>query len=673
MVNPNTDVLSDEDRYNKIKDDIDSVAGRFKEFRQIGYRNADFYANEQWTFQEKLSFGEQHRHPYVMNEIAHKIEHLVGTQMQTRTDSKIIPREPNDNIKAEIIQNVVKWVEQVNNIEIIESDVFLDGIIKGFGATVIRWDATDLFYGSPKIEKVPFDELYWDLGAKKADLSDAEWMSRIQYTTKAKAAEMFPEHAATIYESTGGTDFGGYGLYSDNYVGRTRTSNSGHRILDLNTTGRDDRQKVEIVEHYEKRLTHVYFVYDEYTGTHYKFSAAKDAEDYLAGLVAEYIKLGRSVMDDDGELLVRMFTRNVHRVYQTVLIGSKVIYSEMTSLTEFPFFVYFPYFDDGKFWAFLDCLIDPQRLLNRMIAQWDHAIGTSVKNGYTAIPGLLPGKIQDVAQQINKTGAFIPVHNHDAIRPMVAPPINPNLFQATDFAIGRMNDYAGGRNALGLQENAAESGKAVQERAQQGGLSRLPLFDRMRVWRRNMIQQIVWYIQQYMPTRQLVGIIGNSIVEIQPLDTDIVDTVREVEVNVIVDEMDNSASMKERNLFLMTQIIQMSGGQIPSEVWLPMLLEYTDMPENKKKEILTSIDREKAYMAMQNELASYKKLVEQVQVAELKKNMREAESQGMALDEQLKVNAEKQRELERSNARVEEEAQKQDEMYSKLLNQNSGE
>lgn len=674
LVNPNSSILeNDEDRFNKVKDDIDSVIGRFRAFQHKGYRNADFYANEQWTELEKLSFAEQHRHPYVMNEIAHKIEHLVGTQMQTRTDSKIIPREPGDSVRAEIIQNVVKWVEQLNDIEILESEVFLDGIIKGFGATVIRWDSTDLFYGAPKIEKIPFDELYWDLGAKKPDLSDAEWMARVQYTTKAKAAEMFPEHAAKIYEDAGMNEFGGFGSQNNGYVGRSRSSNSIGRYADFNVAGRDDRQRVEIVEHYEKRLTLNYFVYDEMTGTHYKFSESKAAEDYHAGLVAEYVKLGRSIMDEDGELRVKFFSRQVHRVYQTVSVGSQVIYSDMTSLTSYPFFVYFPYFDDGRFWAFLDCLIDPQVLLNRMMTQWDHAIGTSVKNAYTAIPGYLASNIKDVAQQINKTGAFIPVHNHDAIRPMQSPPVNPNLFQAVEMAIGRMNDYAGGRNALGLQENAAESGKAVQERAQQGGLARLPLFDRMRVWRRNMVQQIVWYIQQYMPTRQIHGILGETDAEVVPLDTDIVDTVREVEFNVIVDEMDNSASMKERNLFLMSQIIQMSGGQIPSEVWVPMLLEYTDVPENKKKEILASIDREKAYMAMQSELATYKKLIEQVQTAELKSNMKAAEEQGMQLDEQLKVNAEKQRELERSNARVSEEASKQEDLYNKLLIKNSGE
>jgi len=104
-----------------------------------------------------------------------------------------------------------------------------------------------------------------------------------------------------------------------------------------------------------------------------------------------------------------------------------------------------------------------------------------------------------------------------------------------------------------------------------------------------------------------------------------------------------------------------------------MLLEYTDVPENKKKEILASIDREKAYMAMQSELATYKKLIEQVQTAELKSNMKAAEEQGMQLDEQLKVNAEKQRELERSNARVSEEASKQEDLYNKLLIKNSGE
>ena len=153
MVNPNTRILDEnEDRYNKVKNDIDSEYGKFKVIHDTGYRNADYYANEQWTAAEKYSFAQQQRHPYVLNEISHKIEHLAGTQMQTRTDTKVIPREPGDAYKAEILQYMVKWFEQMNDLEILESEVFLDGIIKGFGAAVIRWVSTDLFYGSPMAE-----------------------------------------------------------------------------------------------------------------------------------------------------------------------------------------------------------------------------------------------------------------------------------------------------------------------------------------------------------------------------------------------------------------------------------------------------------------------------------------------------------------------------------------
>jgi len=216
-----------------------------------------------------------------------------------------------------------------------------------------------------------------------------------------------------------------------------------------------------------------------------------------------------------------------------------------------------------------------------------------------------------------------------------------------------MNDYAGGRNALGLQENAAESGRAVQVRAEQGGLARLPLFDWLRVWRRNMTQQMVWYIQNYMPSKQISGILGSSDINVIPIDDDIIDSIREVEMNIIIDEAVNSASMKERYMMQLNQAIIASQGQIPAEVWIPMMLEFSDLPENKKQTILASIDREKAYASMQAELARYQQMVQSVQDSQLKSAMRDAEKDGNKLEDMIEDNKMKIKELEYSEKQLE--------------------
>ena len=125
-----------DDRKHKVLADIANVTGFFETVYLKARRNIDFYANRQWTENEVAEHSSQNRKAYVFNEISHKIDHIVGMQMQTRMDSKVLPREKGDAKKAELIQHLLKWVEQNAVIEQVESAVFADGIIKGSGAAV---------------------------------------------------------------------------------------------------------------------------------------------------------------------------------------------------------------------------------------------------------------------------------------------------------------------------------------------------------------------------------------------------------------------------------------------------------------------------------------------------------------------------------------------------------
>ena len=180
LVNRNIiDTKDVEARRTKVRSDFDEVRDAFHAKQRIGHRNAEWRKGNQWTDQEKHLHEVQQRIAYVFNYIKRYVDHMIGTQIQTRMDVKLLPREPGDENSVELLQHILKWTEQNSDIDIVETEVFEDGIVKGFGACSVRWQCEDLDFGYAFVEKIPFNQLYWDLNSKKKDKSDCSWMGRV--------------------------------------------------------------------------------------------------------------------------------------------------------------------------------------------------------------------------------------------------------------------------------------------------------------------------------------------------------------------------------------------------------------------------------------------------------------------------------------------------------------
>jgi hypothetical protein len=600
--------------------DLERHGSIFEAKQRTGRRNVDWYASRQWTDEEKEAHYRQRRHPFVFNEIQHKIDHLIGTQTQTRMDIKAIAREKGDEPAAGLLTAIIKWVEQINAIEHIETQVFTDGLLKGIGAAVVRWELEDFVYGYPVVEKVPMNQLYWDLSAKSVDLKDARWMARVQRLQRGVIYELFPQHIETVRTAA---TFDTSNTYPSVLKVRSKLEDE----IENNHSSswsEDDREYVDLIEHYERLRIKQYVIIDDIAGRIVRYDDKREAEDFYNGLIDGYVSEGKALMMADGTLRVVLTSTTVDKMLQTIMVGDAVLENVLTDLADFPFIVFFSYFSDGDFWSFADSLIDPQYLVNRFFSQWDYTLGASHKNMVTVQEALLPRgwDIEAVRQEISRTAPVIPVMNHGAIQPHSNNPVNPELFQGIMFGIGRMNDYAGGRNALGLQENAAESGRAVMARAEQGGLARLPLFDKLRLWRQNLSYRLIWWIKNYMSPQQIVRIIGNDpTIQLRDIDDLVLNGLREIKTDIVVDEATKSESIRERQFLQMVQYMQTV--QLPPEIASNILLELSELPESKKAEIKSQMQFYMQYQQQQQQSQHEQKLQREAEDAVKRKSIRE--------------------------------------------------
>ena len=655
-----------EDAYAIVRyvlDDLKDVETFFLNKQELAERNHLFYRGEQWTGAEKQMHEMQRRVPYVFNEVMSKVDHIIGSQVQTRLDIKAVGREPGDEGAAQLLTYLLKWVTQVNDLEDVETRIFQKGIIGGWGVAVVYWELEEVPYGYPRIEYAPANEFYWDATAIEPDLSDARWMARVSLRNRRFLKERYPMYADQIDECS--TD----GVYTNSGGSVQSVVRTKNQQLSTNAAyymSQSDKDTLEHIEYFEKVNINRYTIFDDISGETNSFDNRNEAVDYYSGLIDAYSEAGTSIIDENGIELVVFVTEQVPQLIQTIIIGGELIYNGMTTLPDFPYVVFFPYFDEGDFWAFVDVLIYPQILLNRSFSQWDYILGASNKNAVTVMESLLKKgmTVENIRDEWSRTSPIFPVLSHDAIRPMPNIQVNPQLFQNITYANQRMEVYAGGKNALGLQENAAESGAAVQARAEAGGIGKLTVFDRLKIWKKGVAIRATWYIKNYMSARQIIRLLGDEEdVSYIDMDDGIFDTLREIKTDITIDEAVKTEAMKERHLQQALQATNLL--KLPDLLAADLVMEYLPLPDSKKEKIRSMLPILQEAEQKAAAQAAEQKMQQEVDNAVKKKQMKDAKILGDELAASTDEIRQKAKEITTETKNLEAMRQKADEAAAK--------
>lgn len=616
------DMTTDDDRflgeqYQMIKLQLERAEQAFTSRNQASRQNELFCRGEQWTADEIHSIESQGRIPYVFDQISPKINNLLGMEQSTRLDATALPVESGDEQQAAMLNKLIGWAENLNSIEHIQSAVFQDVVIKGVGCTVSRWDMKDFVGGYPAIERIPIWQMRWDLNSVQVDGSDIKWMARMIPLRRSDALEMYPEYAEFIENSASVSV-----LYNGIRLQDLMTERQ--QIDALNTSGFPfgldfDKAYIIIVEFYEKMKKCRYIVTDLISDKVEAFDDEKEAELYLKGLLDSYTMNGEILLDEQGEDRVYMQETSRDAIFQSVICGDRCCHRVETDLPDFPFTLCYAYFQDGTYFPPVDQLYHPQIFYNRMIAEFDNQIGRSAKHVTTVVESALGTGFtyNDVVTGISRTGIVIPVRNQDAIKLQPNQPVSPDLPNAIQFASGFMIEAVGGMNALGLQENAAESGVAVQRRQQAAGTARLPLFDHLRLWRKKVTEKMVWYIKNYLDEQQTIRIIGKdnlgrNTVEFLQLDDGIMDSLKEIETDISISERSDTETTRQAQFQQLMEIFKVSGETIPAELKLITIIKFSDIDPKDKDELLSTVQFYQQYQQQQMEMRHQEKLKSQV-------------------------------------------------------------
>jgi hypothetical protein len=609
------------DVYTRVIDDIETARPLFADMWAEARRNSQFVQGNQWDMDERDAHERQNRIPYVFDQISPKVNAVLGVHSARRVEASVIPTEPGDEPTAYVANRLIKWCEQINKMDEVESEVFYDMIVKKVGCTVTRWALTDTLSGRPVVERIPIYQMMWDPNAVDVSLADAKWMCRVIPVTRQDAIERWPEFEEAIRNA------GGYGdesslVRTDVMTARQRfMAQSGRAISEV-----DLRGDIIVIEHFEKARQYVYIVVDQIANQMQEFDDAQSAKNYVDGLFSQYAEGDVPLIDAEGNDLITMVTLSKDIVIQSLIFGSECVSREVTELPDFPYQIAFCYHDDGEYWSFVDQLIDPQMFQNRMISELDNQIGRGNKNIMTVVEQKLKRgyTIVDLSREASKVSPKIPVLSHDAINVVPNQPAQSDLVPAITMAISHMTDIVGGRNALGLQENAAESGAAVRARQEAAGMARMPVFSHINSWRRKVTEMCLWYMRRYLAPEQQMRIMGQDGKPEWVLVTqEVLDSLISAKMDITVTEAVDTLTARERQFVQVKELFQTIGPMLPPDVVITTMLEYSQLEQQTKDKILGMLPAIQQYQQQQAEQAKMMKMQQSVQDSVARKQLKD--------------------------------------------------
>ena len=538
---------------NHIDDVLEAEAqsiGKFTPLWDDAERNSEIYGLKHWTTEEESAIVKQGRIPYKFDKMSHAVNVLLGIQRDTRFDIFFYERNMEDGPRAEILNASWKYFGDKYDFIHVESDVFQDAVVAKYGVLGCEIDKTRDVRGDLRVSRVPYNEVIWDTNFRQYDLSDAYWMSRMRFYRREELKKRFPEHKELI--DLAGLD-----------------TNWAERGIDQQSWFKADKDLVGAREFYEKQWVRKHFIYlkgsPDVEETPY--ASKKDAE---AVIMERLMKMTQAVMSGQYDPrnglpewdIVPMDVQVIKK--SEVLINGVLEEPEEFPLGDFPYTVNFSYFHDGEFWSVVDRLKDPQKFINRMFIQLDHAVGTMAKGllvGSSQIPDKEWKKIEE---GWGKTGGAMRTKYFDRLKEYNSQGVAPQLFSILDRADTLMDESMGGANFLGLKQSSSESGRAVLARQAQAGMDFFVPLDNLRRTKQNLGVKIAWYLANELSAPRVMRITGD-LFDLQALEgakigktspfrpsvayievnTKPENTINGLEVDVIVDEAAHSPTKNQ--------------------------------------------------------------------------------------------------------------------------------
>lgn len=199
--------INKDEELTKLIGFVDEYIDATQDSRDLSQKCRDYHDGYQWTADEREALRARKQPCITNNRIKPKVQFLRGMEMQTRTDPKAFPRNPNDEESAEVSTDMLRYIAENNTSDQKFSKGFKSFLVEGTQAhEVIVEDVR----GKLEIRHnvIEWDRLWYDPHSREEDFSDVRYLGTLQWMDQAEGKEDFPDAPKEVWaiDDSGGTD-----------------------------------------------------------------------------------------------------------------------------------------------------------------------------------------------------------------------------------------------------------------------------------------------------------------------------------------------------------------------------------------------------------------------------------------------------------------------------------
>ena len=566
----------------------------------------NFLESKQYTEEELIALKASGRPALTKNKIAPLHRLMMGFLEENDYEIKFMPGNDGSGTQqvAETLSSVAKQVEEDNDAEWKDSDVFQDGITTGRGFLDQRIDFSRNKMGTIKQTVLNPFEVLIDADAQTYDPNDEDgggW-NNWEYHRWMSISDIYTLYGAMAFNKLGEITSTIPLLDGDSYgtVRSYDTPGSGFRGMDeerwdyeftnFATSSHPEfflqnRRLIRVIDCQHKVLKRCNYFVDTETGQQ-KIIPDNFSQE----------KLQRIMQFCQAKQLPVTIETGIKKVIRwTITAADRLLWDEWSPYERYTLVPYFPYFRRGATKGMIQDLIDPQRELNKRSSAILHIIMSTANSGWMWEEGALS---EDMESALEEEGARPGIHikYRSGYNPptKIEPSATPsNVKMLEDQATVDMKEISGiNDSALGQHDATANSGRAILAKQKQSVIGAQTYFKNYSRYRqikgKNMLSLIQNFYTEPRIIRTRADETGDQLLWINTRDAagEIVNNVCFGRYNISVAEAPISASFMQAQFQEALELIQ-NGVPIPPDI----LIKLSSIPN--KQEVMQRMNEEK--------------------------------------------------------------------------------
>ena len=171
---------------------VEEAESNSREASRMAERCRDFYDGRQLTEDEVATLKRRNQPPVINNKVRGKVQLLQGLERRGRSDPKAFPRTPQDDNRADVATQVLRYICDDQRYDVVRSSAFENMLIEGVGGCEVIAEPDNQGGHNVVVNHIPWERLIWDPHSSHPGFSDALYIGVVIWMDREQALLTYP-------------------------------------------------------------------------------------------------------------------------------------------------------------------------------------------------------------------------------------------------------------------------------------------------------------------------------------------------------------------------------------------------------------------------------------------------------------------------------------------------